>query len=70
MRYARNNSLEVAMNSRITLPTYEVEFIPLERRLREDRRKQAGGSYSGPERRHHRVRRDDQRAMERTRLPL
>lgn len=58
------------MNKRITLPTYEVEFIPLERRLREDRRKQSGCSYSGPERRHLRMRRDDEPAAARPRRQM
>lgn len=40
------------------LPTYEVEFIPLERRLREDRRKNPTHAYNGPERREQRNRRD------------
>lgn len=39
------------MDRSTSLPTYEVEFIPLERRLREDRRKPSMRGYSGPERR-------------------
>jgi hypothetical protein len=39
------------MNTQNSLPTYEVEFIPLERRLREDRRKHSACSYIGTERR-------------------
>lgn len=39
------------MGKHNALPSYEVEFIPLERRLREDRRRYFASNYSGPERR-------------------
>lgn len=39
------------------LPTYEVEFIPVERRLK-DRRKRSAVGYLGIERRRSRSRRD------------
>lgn len=55
------------MSRRISLPTYEVEFIPLERRLREDRRKHAACSYGGPERRQRQSRRDGEVASARLR---
>jgi len=55
------------MRGHIALPTYEVEFIPLERRLRGDRRKQSACSYSGPERRQCRSRRDSEAASARPR---
>lgn len=50
------------MNRQSTLPTYEVEFIPLERRLK-DRRKHQDASYSGPERRQSLSRRGDERTF-------
>lgn len=50
------------MNRQSTLPTYEVEFIPLERRLK-DRRMAQESSYSGPERRQARSRRGDERGF-------
>lgn len=49
------------------LPTYEVEFIPVERRLK-DRRKSSAVGYLGIERRRNRSRRDGERAA-RARLP-
>lgn len=39
------------------LPTYEVEFIPVERRLK-DRRKRSASGFLGIERRRNRSRRD------------
>lgn len=47
------------MASKSELPVYEVEFIPLERRLG-DRRRNAEGCYSGPERRRGASRRDSE----------
>lgn len=47
------------MNKQPAIPTYEVDFIPLERRLK-DRRKNRDSTYSGPERRHGQSRRDDE----------
>lgn len=44
------------MAGKSALPVYEVEFIPLERRL-DDRRRHASSAYSGPERRHQKSRR-------------
>jgi len=55
------------MNRQNPLPTYEVEFIPLERRLREDRRKHSACSYGGPERRQSRSRRDYELAATKSR---
>lgn len=48
------------MSRPTALPTYEVEFIPLERRLREDRRKHSACSYIGTERRQYQGRRDSE----------
>ncbi|MFN3398328.1 MAG: hypothetical protein ACK4ZS_07315 [Sulfurimicrobium sp.] len=55
------------MDRRTGLPTYEVEFIPLERRIRDDRRKHSMCGYSGPERRQYRDRRGGEPAAERPR---
>jgi hypothetical protein len=55
------------MSRRTALPTYEVEFIPLERRLREDRRKHSACSYSGTERRQYRSRRDGEEVSAKSR---
>jgi len=55
------------MDKPTTIPTYEVEFIPLERRLREDRRKHSARSYGGPERRQSRSRRDYESASAKSR---
>ncbi|MBU0594247.1 MAG: hypothetical protein KKH74_10990 [Gammaproteobacteria bacterium] len=46
------------MASKSALPVYEVEFIPLERRL-DDRRRNADSCYAGPERRREKSRRDN-----------
>lgn len=45
------------MKRQSTPPVYEVEFIPLERRLK-DRRTHQGQPYVGPERRREHSRRD------------
>jgi len=55
------------MDRQIALPTYEVEFIPLERRLREDRRKHSACNYGGTERRQSWSRRDEELASEKSR---
>lgn len=55
------------MKRQHSIPSYEVEFLPLERRLREDRRKYAACSYSGPERRQSQSRRDGEVAPARLR---
>lgn len=55
------------MASKSALPVYEVEFIPLERRL-DDRRRQVDSCYSGPERRREKSRRGNERKAAKTRL--
>lgn len=55
------------MTSKSDLPIYEVEFIPLERRLG-DRRRHADSCYAGPERRRKKSRRDSERNTAKPRL--
>lgn len=55
------------MESKSTLPGYEVEFIPLERRL-DDRRRNVDSCYAGPERRREKSRRSNERIGAKPRL--
>ncbi len=55
------------MESKSALPGYEVEFIPLERRL-DDRRRNADSCYAGPERRREKSRRSNERNGAKPRL--
>lgn len=55
------------MASKSVLPVYEVEFIPLERRLN-DRRRHTDSCYAGPERRREKSRRSDERNAAKPRL--
>lgn len=55
------------MASKSALPVYEVEFIPLERRL-DDRRRNADSCYAGPERRREKSRRSNERSAAKPRL--
>lgn len=55
------------MASESALPVYEVEFIPLERRL-DDRRRQVDACYAGPERRRQKSRRNNERKAAKPRL--
>lgn len=58
------------MDRQTALPTYEVEFIPLERRLREDRRKYSTCSYGGAERRRNWSRRNSEETSAKPRRPI
>lgn len=55
------------MASKSPLPGYEVEFIPLERRL-DDRRRNADSCYAGPERRREKSRRSNERTAAKPQL--
>lgn len=59
--------MEEIMASKSALPVYEVEFIPLERRL-DDRRRHVDSCYSGPERRREKSRRSNERKAAKPRL--
>jgi hypothetical protein len=59
--------MEEIMASKSALPVYEVEFIPLERRL-DDRRRNANSCYAGPERRREKSRRSNERNGAKPRL--
>lgn len=56
------------MASNSHLPVYEVEFIPLERRLDDRRRNNADSCYAGPERRRVKSRRNNERSAAKPRL--
>ena len=51
--------METVVKTKPAPPTYEVEFVPLERR-QEDRRKHAAVGFLGLERRRKRGRREDE----------
>lgn len=55
------------MARKSALPVYEVEFIPLERRL-DDRRRNTESCYAGPERRREKSRRDNEHKTAKPRL--
>ncbi len=55
------------MANKSALPVYEVEFIPLERRL-DDRRRNSDSCYAGPERRREKSRRGSERKAAKPRL--
>lgn len=59
--------MEEIMENKSALPVYEVEFIPLERRL-DDRRRHSGSDYSGPERRRETSRRSNEQRAAKPRL--